>query len=315
MHDSSRYSAVLLRSAEDTLAADVRRGLTFVPKALPCKYFYDPAGMALYDKICELPEYYLTRTETAILQREIDALLSLCPPDLTLVELGAGCGPKTRLLIEACLRRQGSLDYWGLDLAADALEQAAAALLRDFPSLHFLSLAGDFTDGLNYLAQRDGPPRLVAFLGSTIGNLDEQQIHGFFALLHQALRPQDRFLLGFDLRKDPPILVAAYDDAQGVTAAFNRNLLVRINRELLADFDVAAFAHRAVFNSATSRIEMQLVSLREQTVHIGALDLGVSFHSGEAIHTENCYKHSPAAMSHLLARHGLRVVKAVSDPR
>src|SRR5262249_39760733 len=127
--------------------------------------------------------------------------------------------------------------------------------------------------------------------------------------------PQDRFLLGFDLRKDPAILVPAYDDAQGVTAAFNLNLLTRINRELSANFDVTGFAHRAVFNDVTSRIEMQLVSLKEQTVHIAALNLRVPFHAGETIHTENCYKHSEQAMSHLLARHGLGVIKAVTDPR
>jgi dimethylhistidine N-methyltransferase len=179
--------------------------------------------------------------------------------------------------------------------------------LHDYPRLHVVGLAGEFADGLQHLGALDGDPRLVAFLGSTIGNFAENEVAAFLARLRQALRPQDRFLLGVDLLKEPARLLAAYDDAQGVTARFNLNLLARLNRELAADFDLRAFQHRAVFNESQSRIEMHLVSRRAQTVRLGALGLEVFFREGEGIHTENCYKHAEPAMRGLLARHGFRV--------
>jgi dimethylhistidine N-methyltransferase len=218
-------------------------------------------------------------------------------------------------LIEACLRRQSTLDYWAVDYAPAAMADAARPLLADYPELRFFGLAGEFDDGLRFLAQAGGPPRLVAFLGSTIGNFDDSEIARFFTLLRSSLRPQDRFLLGFDVLKDPAILVAAYDDAQGVTAAFNRNLLVRINRELDANFNVEAFAHQAVFNAARSRIEMHLVSQRTQEVRVGFLGLNVVFRAGETIHTENCCKHSQEAMRALLRQHGFAVTEAFTDER
>lgn len=314
MRDSSRFSLRLLRAAESSLAQDVRRGLTATPKHLPCKYFYDAAGLALYEQITRLPEYYLPRAETAILRQHTPAMLAHCPAPLTLVELGNGSSTKTRLLIEPCLARQDELTYYAIDLAPEALTQAGGDLLKDYAGLRFVGLAGEFSDGLTELEREPGPPRLSIFLGSTIGNLDEREIAEFFRGARHALRPQDRMLLGFDLRKDSAILVPAYDDAQGVTAAFNLNLLVRINRELGADFDVAAFRHRAVFNAPRSRIEMHLVSAKAQTVRLRALNLEVRLEAGETIHTENCYKHSWPAMQMLLERHGFGVLAAFFDP-
>jgi L-histidine Nalpha-methyltransferase len=309
----TRYTTVTLRTAQDNLAADVRRGLTAPARWLPCKYFYDSTGSALFEQICELPEYYLTRAETAILREHAPAVVDLCPSPLELVELGSGSARKTRLLIEACLRRRPRLTYYPLDIAAESLRDAARGLLADYAGLRVVGLVGEYADGLAYLARREGPPRLVAFLGSTVGNLNEEELAAFLDGLRRTLRPEDRFLLGFDLLKDPAVLIAAYDDAQGVTARFNLNVLARVNRVLGADFDQSAFRHRAVFNARRGRVEMHLVSTRPQTVRVPALDLALPFKEGETIHTENCYKHSREGMRAILARHGFEVARAFTD--
>lgn len=314
MPEPSRLSCLTLRHVNHDLARDVRRGLTTGAKYLACKFFYDAAGERLFERICDLPEYYLTRTETAILRAHARELLELCPRPLSLVELGSGSSRKTRYLIEPLLQRQDELVYQAVDVSQEALSEAASALLAEYPRLRFVGLVGEFADGLQHLADQKGPPRLVAFLGSTIGNFDEAELDNFFRVLRRHLRPQDLFLLGFDLRHDPALHLAAYDDAQGVTAEFNRNLLVRINRELGANFDVRAFAHRAIFDARRGRIEMHLVSLKAQTVHIPAIDLEVRFGAGETIHTENCYKHSRPGMEAVLTRHGFRLLRSFTDP-
>jgi L-histidine N-alpha-methyltransferase len=311
---SSRYTHITLRPFQDTLAEEVRKGLTATPKSLPCKYFYDSRGLVLFDKITDLPEYYLTRVETSILAHHAAALLKQCPSPLGLAELGSGSSVKTRLLIEPCLARQKELVYYPIDILASALKESSDRLLLTYPALRVVGLEGEFSDGVRYLGAQPGPPRLVAFLGSTIGNFTEEENDAFVTMLHRELRPEDRFLLGADLLKDPAVLIPAYDDAQGVTAQFNLNIIRRINEALGADFDVAAFRHQALFNEQQSRIEMHLVSLRKQTVEIGKLGLTVAFEAGETIHTENCYKHSPEALRALLARHGFEVVNRYSDP-
>jgi dimethylhistidine N-methyltransferase len=315
MSPSPRHICISLRTGQDDLSRELRAALTQQQKAIPCKYLYDPAGLDLFEQICEVPEYYLTRTETAILQHQASPILDLCPAELVLVELGSGSARKTRFLIEPCLTRQEDLTYCAIDIAPDALEAAGQALRRDYPGLRFVGLAGEFADGLAYLAEQDGGPRLVLFLGSTIGNFAPAELDAFFTMLRGALRPQDRFLLGFDLLKDSAILERAYDDAQGVTALFNLNLLARLNREYGARFDLTAFAHRAVFNSRLGRIEMHLVSERRQKVAIRGLGLELSFRAGETIHTENCYKHSRAAMQALLQQHGFTIRSTFTDAR
>jgi L-histidine N-alpha-methyltransferase len=309
------FRMVTLSRVENTLAADVAAGLRARPKRLPCKFFYDAAGQALFERICELPEYYLTRTETAILRQHAGAILTFLPPTLGLVELGSGSSRKTRYLIEPLLRRQRELLYHAVDISPQALIEAGTLLVKEYARLQFIGLVGEFAEGLQFLARQGGPPRLVAFLGSTIGNFDETELDDFFHMLRGSLRPQDFFLLGFDLRKDPAVLIAAYDDAAGVTAEFNRNLLIHINRELGANFDVASFAHRAVFDDRRGRIEMHLISIREQTVQIPAIDLEVRFVAEESIHTENCYKHSRAGMEGTLSGHGFRVLHSLTDAK
>ncbi len=315
MTDANRYTTITLRIARDTLARDIRETLTASRKSLPCKYFYDPPGMALFEQICDLPEYYLTRVETAILKNQAAHIINRCPRDLTLVELGSGSSTKSRYLIEPCLARQERLDYYAIDISPAGLENGVRQLLREYPQLRVVGLVGEFADGLSYLARHASGPRLVAFLGSTVGNFTEEEIARFFTMLRQGLRPEDRFLLGVDLLKDPAVLEAAYDDSQEITAKFNLNVLARINRELSADFDLAAFRHRAVFNRERSRVEMHLISLRDQRVRIRDLDLDIEFRQGESIHTENCYKYSQAQMESLLARHGFLVLCRFTDPR
>ena len=313
MFNQDRYTAITLRAAAEDFAGDVRAGLTATPKLLPCRYFYDAAGSTLFEQICELPEYYLPRAETSILLEHARHMIELCSQELMLVELGCGNSKKTRYLIDACLARQPRLTFCGIDIAPECLEKGARRLLNVYPQLRVLGLVGEFADGLEHLARETGGPRLVVFLGSTIGNFDEHELAEFFSMLRRCLRPVDRFLLGFDLLKDPAVLIAAYDDSQGVTAQFNLNILARINRELDADFDLAAFRHRALFNAERGRIEMQLVSLSDQQVRIGALDLVVRFSKDEMIHTENCYKHSLTGMKSLLSRHSFEVLRPFAD--
>jgi dimethylhistidine N-methyltransferase len=309
-----RFTLITLRQPQETFAAEVRQGLTATPKWLPCKLFYDASGLALFDDICRVPEYYLTRTETAILRQHAAAIIHQYPGPVALAELGSGSSIKTGLLIEPALKRQGHLHYYPIDILASALEDSGRRLLEDNTGLVVTGLVGEFRHGLDYLRGQPGGPRLIAFLGSTVGNFNEEEIDQFFSMLRCCLRTEDRFLLGVDLLKDPKVLLAAYDDSRGVTARFNLNLLARLNRDLGADFDVAAFHHRAVFNEERSRIEMHLVSVRKQLVHIGGLGLTVDFAAGETIHTENCYKHSVQAMTALLERHGLRVLRLDTDP-
>lgn len=312
--DPARYRHLTLRTYRDTLAEEVRSGLTATPKSLPCKYFYDARGLTLFERICQLPEYYLTRVETALLREHGRAIIGQCEAPLALAELGSGNSVKTRLLIEPCLARQENLVYYPTDILAAALQASAKRLLDDYPALRIVGLEGEFGDGLGYLRSQPGEALLVAFLGSTVGNFTEEENARFFSMLRQGLRPEDRFLLGVDFLKDPAILRVAYADSQGITAAFNLNILNRINQALDADFDLAAFEHRALFDARRSRVEMHLVSRRRQYVTLHKLGLGVDFQAGESIHTENCYKHSQGAVRQLLARHGFQVLHLYTDP-
>lgn len=314
LSNEDRYASITLRSVQENLGFDVQQTLTAPIKSLPCKYFYDQRGMALFEQICSLPEYYLTRVETAILKNRAAQIIERCPSDLSLVELGSGSSTKSRFLIESCLARQQELTYYAIDISPGGLENGLRQLLQEYPQLRAVGLVGEFADGLSYLSTQAGEPRLVAFLGSTVGNFTEDEIARFFTMLREKLRPEDRLLLGVDLLKAPAVLEAAYDDSQGITAQFNLNILARINRELSADFDLAAFRHRAVLNRDRSRIEMHLVSVRDQRVRIGDLGLDIDFRQGESIHTENCYKYSPSRMESLLADHGFHVLCRFTDP-
>ncbi len=284
--------AATQQAARADLAADVRQGLTARPKTLPCLYFYDEAGSQLFEQICELPEYYPTRTERAILQNHADDLVAHVGHHVDLVELGSGSASKTRLVVEALLRRHDQLRFIPVDISRSILEESSRALVEDYDRLQVYAVAGEYHDGLDFLKGEEGPPRLILWLGSNVGNFRRDDAIHFLQRLHTTMRPEDRFLIGIDLRKDAGTLEAAYDDAAGVTAAFNKNLLTRLNRELGASFVLDSFDHEARWNDQIGRVEMHLVSSVAQSVRIEQIDLTIEFDAGESIHTENSYKYS-----------------------
>ena len=287
-------------------ARDVRAGLLGSPKSLPCRYFYDAEGSRLFEAICELPEYYLTRAEREILVQRSAELSARFAAEVTLVELGSGSAAKTQILIEALLCRDGMLRYVPVDISREMLEESARALLARYLDLHIVAVAGEYQDGLQHLELPAGRPKLILWLGSSIGNLERREAAAFLRQVRDAMRSEDRLLVGIDLRKDRDILVPAYDDAAGVTARFNLNLLARINRELGGRFDLARFRHRAEYNEVDGRIEMYLVSTTAQRVTIEGLNVEVAFSTGEAVHTENSYKYSLEEIESLAELSSLR---------
>jgi L-histidine N-alpha-methyltransferase len=313
MKERFRLIAASSRDRQEAFARDVRAGLTDSPKHLSCCYFYDEEGSLLFDAICELPEYYLTRAEQEILQSHADAIAGTCPPNIRLIELGSGSAIKTRLLIDALLRRQDALQYVPIDICSVVLQESASQLLRDYPRLQVLGIAAEYHEGLRHLRQESERPKLILWLGSNVGNFHRSEAAEFLARVRQTMTPADRMLMGVDLRKERSVLEPAYDDAQGVSADFNLNLLTRINRELDGHFDQDAFKHQAIYNEEAGRVEMYLVSTRDQVVRIKALGLDVPFKAGEAIHTENSYKYSLAEIDALLKEAGLRREKQWFD--
>jgi dimethylhistidine N-methyltransferase len=293
----------------DRFRADVLAGLSSPRKRLPSMYFYDATGSTLFDAITELPEYYPTRTEVGILRAVAGEMAARCGPRCLLVEFGAGSLTKVRLLLDRLDRPAG---YVPVDVSGDHLRAAAAALSDEYPALDVIPVEADFTGPFSLPRVRTAR-RVVFFPGSTIGNSDP---HEADALLHRTARlvgPGGGLLLGVDLRKDAEVLERAYNDAAGVTAAFNRNILVRINRELGADFDPGAFRHRAFYDTGRSRIEMHLVSAAAQRVRVG--DTVFAFRPGETIHTENSYKYDVAEFAARAAGCGLRLDVTWTDAR
>jgi dimethylhistidine N-methyltransferase len=287
---------------------DVLSGLSQRQKAVSPKYFYDAAGSHLFDRICELPEYYPTRTEMRILRDAADAIAERAGEDVALVEFGSGSSEKVRILLDA-LRRPAA--YVPIDISGEHMRAATAALRQDYPGLDIIPLEADFTQAVALPGAIRGKKPLGFFPGSTIGNLTVEEAEAFLRRAGETLGPGSDFLVGVDLRKHGAVLHAAYNDSAGVTAAFNMNLLTRINRELGADFDLKAFRHRAYYNSVRGRIEMHLESLKPQTVHIAGD--AFAFREGETIHTENSYKYSVSGFQNLAACAGWRPVDCYID--
>jgi dimethylhistidine N-methyltransferase len=305
---------------EQRIASVVRDGLSTHPKCLPSWLFYDAAGSRLFDQITCLPEYYLTRTERDIFAAHAAAIVAQAAQSdgfarLRIAELGAGSADKTRLLLSAAAGRQGTLLYEPVDVSATALEAAHARIEREIPGVRVAPLVADYTEGLDLSPARPGERRLVLYIGSSIGNFEPHQAAQLLEDIRAALAPGDTLLLGVDLRKDERILLAAYDDAAGITARFNLNLLARLNRELAADFDLGTFAHRAVWNNTESRIEMHLESLTSQGVQLPSIDLEFSFAAGERIHTENSYKYAPGQAESMLRKAGFTAESTWTDER
>jgi L-histidine N-alpha-methyltransferase len=298
-------------------AADVRSGLSSVPKTLSPRYFYDDLGGILFEAICRLPEYYVTRAEDQILVERSGEIIASFDRPMKLVELGSGAATKTRRIIEAILSRQPALRYVAIDIDATGAQKTAEALTAEYRGLSVSPIAATFEAGIaRFAADFPGDETeatLALFLGSTIGNLEADARRQLLRSVRGALRQGDALLLGADRVKSPEVLVPAYDDALGVTAAFNRNLLVRINRELGADFNVGAFRHLARYDEVLQRIEMHLVSEIEQQVTIPAADLRVDFAAGESIHTENSYKFSRDSIEALARECGFVLDRSWTD--
>ncbi len=290
-------------AAEEALRRDVRDGLAQSPKSLPPKWFYDSVGSDLFDQITRLPEYYPTRAEAQILGARAAEIAAASGAD-TLVELGSGTSEKTRMLLDALRDRESLRRFVPFDVDASVLTAAGAAIEQEYPGVEITAVCGDFEEHLGKIPSEGR--RLVAFLGSTIGNLTPGPRADFLSSVADMLQPGDSLLLGTDLIKDPDRLIRAYDDSAGVTAQFNRNVLAVVNRELDADFDIDAFAHVARFNEAEERIEMWLRSTRAQRVRIAALDLDVDFADGEEMLTEVSCKFRRSGIDAELAAAGLR---------
>jgi dimethylhistidine N-methyltransferase len=293
------------RTPTASFAGAVRRGLLSRPRSLPWTYFYDEHGSALFERICRLPEYYLTRTEDAILREHAAAMVAGWSQGPTLLELGSGSAVKTQRLIASALELYGTLHYVPIDVSATFLESSAQTLVRRFSALRVTGYVADYQTALAGASARIDGPKLVVFLGSSLGNYSTDEASDLLAQVVRTMGADDRLLLGTDLAKDRATLEAAYDDAQGVTAQFNKNLLTRINRELGADFDLDQFTHRARYRPELGRVELSLVARSDQTVHIPGAGLTVPFGAGESIHTESSHKYTVEGLQALAADSGL----------
>jgi dimethylhistidine N-methyltransferase len=273
-------------------------GLSQPQKSIPSRFFYDETGSELFEQITDLPEYYLTRSEQSIFERSANSIVAFAGEPITIVEFGSGSSKKTRLLIEAALEGQSDLEYVSVDISEEYLTGTAKALLERYPNLRVVAVAAEYFDSIDSIPIGDRP-RLFLFLGSNIGNLDDKEAGEFFARIRESMGEKDRILVGMDLAKSSNIIEPAYNDSLGVTAQFNKNLLRRINHQLGADFDIDAFRHRAPYLIDKGRIEMWLVSERNQEVKLPGHDKPFVFEEGEILHTENSRKYTYADAARL----------------
>ena len=313
---SSRLKIDYLRNSNSPLeedgGADVVHGLSRSPKTVPPKYFYDDRGSQLFEQICDLPEYYLTRTETAILQQYAGAIAQHTGA-CELVELGSGSSTKTRLLLEAYQAQNYPLCYRPIDVSAGILESSAQSLLQTYDQLKIHALVGTYDQALQTLSAAYLPQRMICFLGSSLGNLSPEECDRFFDQVRLALRSGGYFLLGVDLHKSTDQLEAAYNDSQGITAAFNLNLLQHLNQRFNGNFDLAQFEHFAFYNTKLHQIEMHLRSLKSQIIHLQTLNLTVEMAAGETIRSEISRKFDGATLRSQLDSKGLRPLKVWMD--
>jgi L-histidine Nalpha-methyltransferase len=307
--DGADFAFHDLAPSEESFRDAVLSGLGHEPKTLPCKFFYDARGSALFEEICEVREYYLTRTEIAILEEYSGAIAAHLGANCRLIELGSGASRKVRILLEAL---KAPAAYVPVDISRDHLRDAAAQLAADFPELPVIAVCADYTRPFR-LPPLSGPAgkRVGFFPGSTIGNFEPEAVVRFLLHCAELLGPEGEMLIGADLKKDPAILNAAYNDRAGINAAFNLNLLERINRELEGDIDVGRFEHVAFYNTGKGRMELYLKSLADQTASIAGRRFG--FAEGELIHTENSYKYAIPEFHALAAGAGFRAVHTWTD--
>lgn len=302
------------RSTSD-FATEVLEGLSAHPKRIPYKYFYDEAGSKLFEEICNLPEYYLTRTELSILEKVAPEIAGYSTGNLGLIELGSGNSQKTRLLIEAIIAEQGSLHYLPIDLAESMLVGVSKRLIRQYPELEITACVADYKIGIRKIPEIILEQKMVVFLGSNIGNFTFSEATDFLRGIRRQLSGGDYLLIGADMQKEASVLEAAYNDSKNVTAEFNLNLLRRINSELGGNFDLKSFSHLAFYNADESRIEMYLRSERDQEVHTQELDKTFQFEQGEMVHTENSYKYSREQILELSSQSGFDLSQSWQDER
>ncbi|WP_341528976.1 L-histidine N(alpha)-methyltransferase [Nostoc sp. UHCC 0302] len=301
------------RIVAPSAGSDVVKGLTQTPKSLPPAYFYDDRGSELFEQICELPEYYLTRTETAILKQCAGAIAKITGA-CELVELGSGSSTKTRILLDAYNQLGYPLRYLPIDVSAGILESSAKQLLADYPSLQVYATAGNYELALAQILPTQLPNRMICFIGSTLGNLKPQECDVFFSQIIEPLQVGEYLLLGVDLQKPKNILEPAYNDSQGVTAAFNLNMLEHLNRRFQGNFDTTQFEHSCFYNETEHQIEMHLRSLRSQIVKLDALNLTVNFAASETILTEISRKFNLDILQQQLTTQGLIPLNVWTDP-
>jgi dimethylhistidine N-methyltransferase len=308
-----RYTLIDAVPEEESFADAVAAGLARRPRTIPCRFLYDERGSKLFEEICNLPEYYLTRAEREILVARADRIAARFDRPIVLAELGSGSSAKTRLLIDACLARHGRLRYLPVDISRSMLEASSLELLERYESLEIRAIASELRTGLHHLGRETSRPKLILWLGSSVGNLARDEACAFLARVRRAMAPQDALLIGIDLRKSRDVLERAYDDASGVTARFTLNLLERMNRELGAHFDPSAFRHQAVYHEDEGRVSIEIVSLRRQRVAIEGLERELELARGEGIHAENSFKYSLAEIDALASASGMRVLERWQD--
>jgi L-histidine N-alpha-methyltransferase len=308
--DGGAFAFHDLAPSEDNFRDAVLAGLGQKPRTLPCKFFYDARGSALFDKICEVPEYYLTRTEIAILEQYAGAIAGYIGVNCRLIELGSGSSRKVRILLDALALPAA---YVPVDISREHLREAASRLAADFPELDVVAVCADYTRPFALPPLPGLPGKRVGFFpGSTIGNFEPEAVVRFLAQYAELLGSEGEMLIGVDLKKDRAVLERAYNDAAGLNAAFNLNLLERVNRELDGDIDVERFEHVAIYNEERGRMELYLRSLADQTATIAGRRF--RFAEGELIHTENSYKYAVPEFHALAARAGFRAVQTWTDP-
>lgn len=309
LNKSDRTRLYDYKPEQELFRADVVNGLQKSRKELPCKYLYDERGSSLFDTICSLDEYYISRTETSIMRTAIREIADLLGPDILLIEYGSGSSIKTHILIE---QLKDLAAYMPIDISREQLLHATEQLVSRYPRLQVLPVCADYTSDFTLPETSRNTARKIAYFpGSTIGNFERNEAEQFLIHVADLCGPNGGLLIGVDLKKDPVVLHNAYNDKDGVTALFNLNILERINRELDGEFEIASFEHYAFYNPKESRIEMHLVSLKDQEVRLDSTS--VSFSSGESIRTENSYKYNPDEFAQLAAAAGFKIERIWTD--
>ena len=299
---------------QKTFAEEISLSLKDTPKSISPKYFYDNLGSEIFDKICQLPEYYPYTCESSILKTITKYLASHIPNDVRLVELGSGSSTKTRLLIDALFELQDHVEYFPIDIS-DVLIDSVKELCNDYENLKVTGIIDTYENGLDFIEHHDEKPNLITFLGSSFGNFSKEDGDDFLSRIHDLMKLSDYFLLGLDLKKDIDVLTNAYNDSNGLTAKFNLNILERINKELDANFKISQFAHQASYNEPKGRIEMYLRSLSDQTVTIPKADISIQLAENELIHTENSHKFTMSQIDSMFEEVGLDIVQIWFDTK